>query len=412
MTTPSSDRSGSVGGPELGVLWTAIRKRLENNGITITKVPLKLKNLSDTEVIAVCSLLGRRRPKGNDLNVDLRALDELLASSTNGLGLVDALEARSGPLRDRKGERFAKGMARLELWEAAGGHRAAHDPSVSDWLGKLKRTGRLTRLGGDSDTLADVLDAVDWLLANRETLRSAPLPLSTLASVQLGDAHALDADTVVGALIVEAICHISSLDDSRAAWGSFGVQLDQVSSSALAIGLPGVEGSMCAAAASAGQPLRITWRMIEHRFGLDRRALQRSTIYVCENPAVVAMAADRHGALCQPLICTEGMPGSVTSALLDFVVAAGARVEVHADFDQGGLAVARYVMRLCDGSAWRMGADDYLAVVNGPSGRLEQEVGPTDWDPALASAMNHHRRSVHEEAIASTLLDDLVPAGR
>lgn len=410
MTTPPTERSGSLHHPDLAILWTATRKRLENNGITITRVPLKLKGLQDSEVIAVCTLLGRRRPKDNELSVDLRALDDLLASSRTGLGLIDTIEVNGGPLRDRKGERLAKNLTRLELWEAAGGHHIAHDPKVADWLGKLKRTGRLKRLGGNSDTLVDVLDAVHWLLANREVLRRAPLPLSTLASVQLGDAHALDGDTVVGALLGEAVCHVSSLGDPRAAWASFGIQLDQVSSSALAIGLPGDEGSMCATATSSGQPLRITWRMIEHGFGLNLRAVRDSTIYVCENPAVISMTADRHRERSAPLICTEGMPGSVTSALLDSVAGTGAQIKVHTDFDQGGLAIARYVIRRCNASAWRMGADDYLAVVSGPSSPLMGKVGPTDWDPALAPAMNHHRRAIHEEAIAHTLLDDLMAA--
>ncbi len=112
MTTPPTERSGSLHHPDLAVLWTATRKRLENNGITITRVPLKLKGLQDSEVIAVCTLLGRRRPKDNELSVDLRALDDLLASSRTGLGLIDTIEANGGPLRDRKGERLAKNLTR------------------------------------------------------------------------------------------------------------------------------------------------------------------------------------------------------------------------------------------------------------------------------------------------------------
>ena len=38
------------------------------------------------------------------------------------------------------------------------------------------------------------------------------------------------------------------------------------------------------------------------------RADPERTVFVCENPSVVAAAADRLGRRCRPLLCTEGSP--------------------------------------------------------------------------------------------------------
>lgn len=406
------DPGANLGRPELAVLWKLIRKRLENNGLQITAVPLKLKGLDDAEIVALCALLGRRRPSGNDLNVDLRALERTLLDSPVGLGLTDTLEQLGAPLRDRKAERFAKSMARHDLWLLAGGHPATADQRIVDWLAKMRRIGRLTRFGEDQEeVLASVLDALDWLLTNAETLRNAPLPLSMIAAVQVGDAHALDLDTSVGALLTDALADIGGSHDVRAAWAGVGIQLDQVSTSALALNLPGVDGSICAAAGASGQPLRITWRMVEQGFGLDLDSIRhsRTRVRICENPAIVTLAADRFGSSSDPLICTEGMPASVTAALLTRLAEAGGDLTVHADFDFGGIAIVRYVTTRFDATPWRMGEASYLRAIEGPTSPLDHKIGPTTWDPALADAMNQYSLAVHEEAIASTLLDDLTP---
>jgi uncharacterized protein (TIGR02679 family) len=406
----SGDPVDVLARPELHPLWTPIRKRLENNGRRITAVPLKLKGLDDAEIDAICALLGRRRPAGDSLNVDLRALDRTLLDSPVGLGLIDTLERLGPPVRDRKAERFSKAMERMELWAFADGHPATDDRRIRDWLADVKRTGRLTRVGGDrTEVLHGTLDALEWLLANGETLRRSPLPLSMIAAVQLGDAHALDSDTAVGALVGEALAHIFGADGSRAAWASVGVQLDQVASSALALDLPGVDGTICAAAQAAGQPLRVTWRMVEQGFGLDvdRIRHEESRVWICENPGVVSLAADQLGAACAPLVCTEGMPPSVTSALLSALVDAGADLAVHTDFDFGGMAIARHVMAGFRAVPWRLGASDYLEALDGAAFPLGRTIGATEWDPALCTAMNEHALAVHEEAVCFALLHDL-----
>ena len=82
-------------------------------------------------------------------------------------------------------------------------------------------------------------------------------------------------------------------------------------------------------------------------------------------------------------------------------------MRVHADFDLGGIAIVSHIIQRFEGVPWRMTRDDYLMALDGPTTKLAQQIGPIGWDPALADAMNAHRRAAHEESIAATLLADL-----
>lgn len=68
--------------------------------------------------------------------------------------------------------------------------------------------------------------------------------------------------------------------------------------------------------------------------------LAGATVSVCENPVVLAAAAERLGPGCPPLVCTGGQPGAAVTALLRLLIAAGARVRHHGDFDWGGVSIA------------------------------------------------------------------------
>jgi len=130
-------------------------------------------------------------------------------------------------------------------------------------------------------------------------------------------------------------------------------------------------------------------------------------VWVCENPAVVDVAATELGRACAPLICTDGMPGGVAWTLLDRLRACGAELRVHADFDAGGIRIAAAVMQRSGALPWRFDSAAYEAARSGPSSDLIGSVAATPWDPALHEAMITHRRAVHEEAIIDFLLADL-----
>jgi len=391
--------------PELARLWQAARRRLERNGLKITTSPMQLGDLGDAEIAAICALLSERRPSGNAVRVSLARLDTILRNSPAGVGVVEVLEALDGSIDDRQARRSAERATRDGTWDAAHTHRAALDPEVQEWLASVRRRGRLTRLGiiDPAGSLLTALNCVEWLMAHRPT--TSPAPLAVISAQLFGDAHALDGDTAVGTLVWDAVTSISRIEMPREAWRSFGVQLDDVSTSALVYMIPGEPGSLLDAASAGAEPIRVTHRMLDRGLGLAVRP--GDIVSVCENPAIVMLAADRLGFACSPLICLEGQPSGATSQLLASVRRAGATLRVHTDFDLGGVAIASHMIQRFEASPWRMGRDDYLLALEGPTTDLAQQIGAIAWDPTLSDVMNAHRRAVHEESVAATLLADL-----
>jgi uncharacterized protein (TIGR02679 family) len=134
-------------------------------------------------------------------------------------------------------------------------------------------------------------------------------------------------------------------------------------------------------------------------------------IFVCENPNIVAIAADRLGALCAPLVCTDGMPSAAQQTLLAQLAAQGARLRYHGDFDWAGVAIGNFVMREFGAQQWRFGASDYLSACGNRGIDLQTDARVTAlWDDRLAEVMCEHRAVVHEEAVVETLLRDLASA--
>lgn len=393
--------------PELRMLWQRARERLERNGRAITAAPMDLSGLSDAEVSSVCALLARRRPASNTVRVSLAELDTVLRASRIAVGLLDALEAIAGPVIDRRALRADSRAERENLWSAAHSHPAAQSEPVEQWLASLRRRGRLTRLGAEDPAvvLTTALDVLHRLTGDGRTRSAVPRPLAAVAADVLGDAHALDPETPVGALVGDAVVTLSGATGLRSAWRTFGVDLDSVSASALCFMLPGEPGSIVQAASMSAEPLRVTGRMLDR--GLRLEMPPGAVVSICENPSIVMVAADRLGAACGPLVCLEGMPSGVTSRLLFELARHGATLRVHADFDVGGVAIMHHVIARHGAEPWLMGAAEYRCALERQSTSLDRQIGATSWDPELARAMNTSRRAVHEEAIADVLLASL-----
>jgi uncharacterized protein (TIGR02679 family) len=133
-------------------------------------------------------------------------------------------------------------------------------------------------------------------------------------------------------------------------------------------------------------------------------------VFVCENPNLLAIAADHWGARCAPLVCTDGMPAAAQRCLLAQLSRAGAALHYHGDFDWPGLRIANHVMREHGALPWRFGAADYTEAVrtaSGPGHLLNGLPVEALWDEALAPAMSEQKRSIPEEAVAASLLRDL-----
>lgn len=133
------------------------------------------------------------------------------------------------------------------------------------------------------------------------------------------------------------------------------------------------------------------------------------TVFVCENPNLMAIAAEALGAMCAPLVCTDGMPAAAQRVLLEQLGSAGARLRYHGDFDWPGLVIGNLMMRQFGAQPWRFCAHDYEAGASGSvAGRALDAAGVEAlWDPDLAAAMRLTARAVDEEAVAADLLSDL-----
>lgn len=172
--------------------------------------------------------------------------------------------------------------------------------------------------------------------------------LSHLAACVLGDAHALDDDRSAATLVLGAARVLGGMPEGsgaawrRGVWASVGVLKDELSSTVPVLNLPGAPatatGPALSALAGAGQPAVPTLRRLVAEPGSVRWAGER--VSVCENPAVVAAAADRWGAACAPLVCLQGEPSAAALTLLRGAADGGAALRSHADFDPGGVRIA------------------------------------------------------------------------
>lgn len=360
------------------------------------------------------AILGRRPTSGTTVSVDLDALSESLSRSGICTDLRTAIEALTGTAPNRVELAAEQAAAWEAVWVAAKCSGAfGREARLGSWLDELRRTGTLKRLSEDDpEQAASLLRDLARLVA---TLPVKAEPLPFLAARLFGDAHALDPGTPRATLAVRvaALLGLVPFEDHaegrRAAWAGVGVLCDELSTPVLSFGLaPAVDsplGRLLRSAAEDAEPIHITLRMLlRYPLGQDP-ALRGVTVFACENPTVVALAKQRLGACCQPIVCVGGQFATPALVLLRHLRDAGARVRYHGDFDPAGLVIARRVMSEAGAEAWRYSSVDYEAAEKGVP--FIGEPGPTPWSPRLAEAMRSSGRSVHEEAVFASLAQDL-----
>jgi uncharacterized protein (TIGR02679 family) len=192
-------------------------------------------------------------------------------------------------------------------------------------------------------------------------------------------------------------------------WASVGVLVGGgITSTALVLNLTakgdGALATGLSAAAAVGEPIYLTLRQLVHQPVLW--CLGPNPISVCENPAVVAEAANRLGSACRPLICTQGQPSTAVTTLLRQLAQAGALIRYHGDFDWAGIRIANGVIARHGAVPWRMETADYLAAQDSGK-RLSDDAVDASWDPALAMAMRDRGQAIEEERLLDGLLGDL-----
>jgi uncharacterized protein (TIGR02679 family) len=365
---------------------------------------------------AVERLTGRAARSGASLSVSLTEIDRILRDSGAAPGgLAEAVTRLTGPLRDRNRERTDLAAA----WDAAfASLDAAMDgrDELARWRAWLDTTGVVRRLAPDPDQAGLLLAQAAAVLRR---LPSRGIPIGRLAAECCGDAHALDDGRPVGTLALSAVRALAGLpfaaegtaDSRRAAWAVVGVHLDELSSLALCLGLPGdtrtVLGRTLASCREVGQPAVLTLRQLRCHDG----PLRAARVQICENPVVVAAAADELGARCQPLVCSGGQPSTAGWRLLELLGVGGAVFGYHGDFDWGGVRIAQAVRHRVSWRPWRYDHKAYQAAVPAahPLAGLVGEPAATPWDPELAAVMRHHNLRIEEELTLDALLQDLGP---
>jgi uncharacterized protein (TIGR02679 family) len=129
------------------------------------------------------------------------------------------------------------------------------------------------------------------------------------------------------------------------------------------------------------------------------------TVWVFENPSVLALALARFQRDCPPMVCTSGWPNSASVLLLQQLSATGATLNYHGDFDGEGLRIAANVVARTGAVPWRMTSADFLSAAGAgpPAGR----VTPVPWDADLAEHLSRVGTAVPEERVAAGLLDEI-----
>lgn len=410
-----------LGGDELAWLRERVRHRVEQGGRVSGVV--RLSDPSPAQRAALDRLLGRRPSAGTHVSASLEAIDGLLRAARACEGLVAGVAALDGPLRDRRAERAARAAAWARVLDAALAAAEAEWGAdavwTRSWLAELAQTGLLRRLAPDPS-------AADALLAQAQAVLAA-LPgggatIAGLAARVLGDSHALDDGRPLATVVLKGVQHRGGRaepgrlplgEERRALWAAVGVVGDELSSTVLTLGLRGgrsygrevtLTDNTLRLHAEAGEPLRLTLsQLVRHRPGL--RLLAGGTVFVCENPAVVAAAARRPGTACAPLLCVEGQPSAAAQTLLRQLAGAGARLAYHGDFDWPGLRIGWFVIERFSAVPWRFETADYLTAPPGP--KLHGRPATAPWDADLAPAMSTRGTAVHEEQMLDVLLSDL-----
>lgn len=381
----------------------------------------------------MADLLGRRASLSGPLVVRRADVESQLRRAgiwEGDLGqAVVALEGRI-ELRDDAARRslaaWAVAFAPLRAAVESGGWPPTVRLALEEWVAELERSGRVRTLAGASAEVAATV--LENLAAVVEALPAAGEPLPVFAAHVLGAAHALDDDQPVAGLAARAAEIIGGATPievglpeaarRREAWRAAGVHRDELSSTVLVLNLAGDVGTstgrILEEGRSEGQPVVLTLRQLADVGSVLVRPGR--IVSICENPSVVAVAADRLAASAGPLICTAGQPGAATMSLLSGLRAAGTELRHHGDFDPGGVAIAGYLHTRLGVGGWRFGTDDYreaVATMNRERTGDRERTWPaetvlrTPWDPRLGAVMQTLGLRIEEEQVVEHLLTDL-----
>ena len=400
-----------LGGEHLRRLVERLRNRMSRGQALAGKI--QLSHATPNERAAIDKLMGRLPTQGSSLTVDLDRLTETLAHAKACERLEEAVVFIVGPITDER----SLSLLRVEEWEhlwRTSLSRVEDNAAALRWIDDLKASGLLKRIAGGDLRVAKVL-----LNQTVSIVEQAPFPavrLAELAASTTGNSHALDRGQPLAAL---AIRFARQLDESsrwktaaerRDAWEVLGVLCDELSAPVLVLNLRADGESLTARAlnlhAAAGEPYRISVRQLRRHPPLFDPISCGPVVFVCENPTVVDVAANKLGRSCRPLVCVDGQPKTASRLLLDSLTKAGIQVRYHGDFDWDGIRIANTIIRRHGATSWRFNTSDYAAASEAEH-PLKGVPASAEWDADLANLMAQVGKCVHEENVLNTLLTDL-----
>ncbi|MCX4844598.1 TIGR02679 family protein [Streptomyces sp. NBC_00893] len=396
-----------LGAPELAWLVERARRRLVA-GQPLTG-SVSLGDPTPAQRAAVERLLARAPGGGRTLTVRLDAVDAVLRrSGVSPNGLAAAVEALTGPVtslaQTRQEEEDAWKRAHAPLDELV-----VSVPALAEWAARIRAEGLARRLGRTPDVTLGLLTGVCTALSALPAVPIVSQP--AFAARVLGWAHALDDGTPLATLTLSGARALTGFHDGqgaewrREAWAAVGLLRDELSSTVLTLNLRGTPA--LDRLAEDGEPCVLTLRQLTRR----PPAVAAPMVRICENPTVLAAAADALGPACPPLVCLQGQPSAAALTLLRGLHDHGAALYYHGDFDWGGLRIAGILHRRVPWRPWRYTAADYRAAVlrsaSPPLSPLVSTPTETPWEPALAAAVAELGVRVEEERELELLLSDL-----
>ncbi|MDV6229596.1 DUF2399 domain-containing protein [Rhodococcus cercidiphylli] len=398
------------GSAELDALLDAARKKLESNWLRVGgNITVDLSDAQ--ELWRLCSAISRSNSslhsRARSTRLDLERFDAWLSHPLNGgLGLIDTL-TRQAPLQDKKRIAADKAQVRADALDRArevlGG--GTDREWIEHWIASLLNQDGT--LGGR--VAVDALEVATKVLA---MLPVDGMELTKLADQACGDTKALSAGGAPK-LVLDALSLRENVPRPvdpvgiRALWETAGVSVDAVSSRVLVLGYRVDETHTVAGwlneAADEGIPFPVTVNMLM-RGTLTNTS---STVFVCENAAVLSTAARILGSNCASLICTDGQPSAAVHRLLASR-APGTAIRWRADFDWAGVHMVKNAVDRYDATPWRMDVDTYRhALDTRNSEPLKGHPTDSPWDTELAVALRDSGRAVMEERLVPDLLMDL-----
>ncbi|MGH2751917.1 MAG: TIGR02679 family protein [Actinomycetota bacterium] len=402
-----------IASPGLQRLFQRARIKLEREGLE-SNGTVSLAEPTHEERSACARTLGVPPSGAKVLRVSLAQLDRSLRASRHAKSLHEVLELQGGPLLDRRAAAELEARALEQMWSEASAHPAVEGtPELRSWLERLRATGLLKRVAPDEERAA-----LRRALSTLGALPADGVGLGLLATRVSGEAHALDNGRPLATIVQHALAFLrgeqlpSGAAGRRRLWATFGVVCDELSCDVLTLGLAPRGRHRAARSlrglATHGEPLRLTLRQLV-RSDLSFAAKR---VFVCENPVVVAAAADGLGAGCPVLLCTDGIPNTAAMTLARSLAAGGAEICFHADFDWGGIRIGNVLVKRLGAVQWRFMSPDYERALSRVSRPADLAGAPLKaaWDEALHLAMSRAAAAIYEEQALESLMDDLSSA--